>query len=75
MGASDDDALLPTPLLQLRLTPEKWRHQVKTLNKIEVYYQPFQFEKKKKRNCINAKNVKNFCSFAKSLNVMGTMRN
>ena len=49
MGASDDDALLPTPLLQLRLTPEKWRQQVKTWNKIEVYYQPFQFEKKKKK--------------------------
>lgn len=49
MGASDDDALLPTPLLQLRLTPEKWRQQVKTLNKIEGYYQPFQFEKKKKK--------------------------
>lgn len=52
MGASDDDALLPTPLLQLRLTPEKWRQQVKTLNKIEVYYQPFQFEKKKKKEIV-----------------------
>lgn len=52
MGASDDDALLPTPLLQLRLTPEKWRQQVKTLNKIEGYYQPFQFEKKKKKEIV-----------------------